>query len=324
MKKDLRMKNKTILVTGHAGFIGSHLVTRLLKEKFKVVGVDNYNDYYSPKRKEKNVEPFRTDENFKEYRLDILDLKKLFQVFEDQKFDTVVHLAARAGVRPSIANPLLYNQVNVEGTLNILELMRQFKVEQMIFGGSSSVYGNQEKVPFAETDPTDEPVSPYAATKKAGEMLVHAYAYLYGIKTTALRFFTVYGPSGRPDMAPYIFTSKILKGETITRFGDGSSSRDYTYVLDIVDGIIKAIEKPFKFEIINLGNNNPVKLNEFIGLVEKLTGKKAKIMESPRNPADVEKTFADISKAKKLLGWKPKVSLKEGMKNFVEWYKNSA
>lgn len=315
---------KTILVTGHAGFIGSHLTAKLLESGNKVVGVDNFNDFYSPARKRANVAPFLTNPNFKQYELDILDAGGLKRVFEDQTINTVVHLAARAGVRPSIVNPGLYEEVNVKGTLNILETMRQFNVKHLVFGSSSSVYGNQTKVPFAETDPVNEPVSPYAATKKAGEMLCYTYSYLHKIQITCLRFFTVYGPAGRPDMAPYLFTEKILKGESIIRYGDGKSSRDYTYVNDIVFGIVAAVDKPFDFEIINLGNHQPVTLNDFIALVEKLTGKKAEIMENPRNPADVLTTYADILKAKKLLDWEPKTKLEDGLKLFIDWYKQSA
>ena len=320
----MSVNKKTILVTGHAGFIGSHLVSLLLAKKYKVIGVDNYNDYYKVSQKQENTKDLKKDKNFSEYKLDILDFKALERVFEENQIDMIVHLAARAGVRPSIINPLLYEEVNVKGTLHILEMARKFKIGNMVFGASSSVYGNQEKVPFLETDPVNKPVSPYAATKKAGEMLCYTYSYLHDIKITCLRFFTVYGPSGRPDMAPYIFTSRILNDETITRFGDGSSERDYTYIDDIVRGILAALENPFRFEIINLGNSNPVKLNKFISLVEKLTGKKAKIMENPRNSADVKKTYADISKAKRLLDWEPKVGLEVGMKQFVEWYKKSA
>jgi UDP-glucuronate 4-epimerase len=315
------MKFKKVLVTGHAGFIGSHLTKRLLNEGCQVIGVDNYNNYYNPEWKKENVKEFLTNKNFNEQKLDIVDYQKLKIIFEENEFDLVVHLAARAGIRPSLINPLLYEEVNVKGTLNLLELARKHQVKQFIFGSSSSVYGNQEKVPFAEDDPANQPVSPYAATKKSGEMLCYTYSYLHDIKMTVLRFFTVYGPKGRPDMAPYLFTEKILTGKTITRFGDGSTSRDYTYIDDAVAGIMTAIDKPFKFEIFNLGNNRPVSLNDFIALIEKITGKKAKIMEQPRHPADVKQTYAEIQKAKKLLNWQPTTPLEEGLKKFVEWYK---
>jgi len=318
------MKNKsTVLVTGNAGFIGSSLTKRLLDLDFKVVGVDNFNNYYSPAQKRSNVAEFKNNKNFKQYKLDILDFKKLKQVFETELPDKIIHIAARAGVRPSIVNPILYEEVNVKGTLHLLEMARIFEIKQFALAASSSVYGNQEKVPFSEIDPVNNPVSPYAATKKAAEMLCHTYSFLYDLPVTALRFFTVYGPKGRPDMAPYIFMSKILQNQPITRFGDGSSSRDYTYIDDIVDGIVKALNKPFKFEIFNLGNNKPVKLNNFIKLIEKLTGKKAKIKQMPRISADVVKTYADISKAKKMLGWQPKTDLETGMKKFIDWFKEN-
>jgi UDP-glucuronate 4-epimerase len=315
----MEINKKIILVTGHAGFIGSSLVSELLSLKYLVVGVDNFNDYYEPKQKERNVKPFKGNKNFCEYRLDITDKKNLEQVFEDHKIDVVAHLAARAGVRPSILDPDLYEKVNVMGTKNVLELAGQYKIKQLVMASSSSVYGNQTKTPFSESDKLDKPVSPYAETKLKAEELCREYGERYDLMITVLRFFTVYGPKGRPDMAPYLFTQKILNNETITRYGDGSSSRDYTYIDDIVAGILKAIEKPFKFEIINLGNNKPVELNQFIETIEELTGKKAVIRQEPRHPADVKQTYADISKAKKLLGWEPKTELKEGLKKLIEW-----
>lgn len=314
------MSSRQILVTGNAGFIGSHLTDNLVKRGNSVIGVDNFNDFYSPKFKEKNIFGFKLKKNFKQYRQNITNITDLERVFEENQIDTVVHLAARAGVRASIVNPRLYQQVNVGGTLNLLELARKFKSKQFIFGSSSSVYGNQKKTPFSETDPVNQPVSPYAATKKAGEMLSYSYSYLHEIKMTVLRFFTVYGPRGRPDMAPYIFTKAISERAPIIRYGNGSSRRDYTYVDDIVKGIVRAIDKPFKFEVINLGSNQPVKLNDFIKTIEKLTGKKAKIRQQPRNPADVKQTFAEIKKAKRLLNWQPEVDLEKGMKQFIDWY----
>jgi UDP-glucuronate 4-epimerase len=313
---------KTVLVTGQAGFIGSHLTEKLLKKGYRVVGVDNFNDYYSPKQKQANIKLLGKDKNFKEYRLDILETEKLKKVFEENKIELIAHLAARAGVRPSILNPELYKKVNIQGTKNLLEMAKEFKIKRFILASSSSVYGDQKKVPFSESDRLGKPLSPYAASKQEAEKLCREYAGKYRMQMTILRFFTVYGPRGRPDMAPYLFTEKILKGKPIIRFGDGSSSRDYTYVGDIVEGIIKAVERPFEFEIINLGNNQPVKLNEFIALIEKLIGKKARIKKQPRHPADVKRTYADINKAKKLLGWQPKTDLETGMRKFIEWYKN--
>jgi len=315
-------KINTILVTGNAGFIGSHLNKALLDKSYRVIGVDNFNDYYNPKFKEENVKELANNENFKQYRVDIVNIEKLEKVFQDSEIDLIVHLAARAGVRPSLENPQLYERVNVQGTKNLLQMTEKFKINRFIFGSSSSVYGIQKKIPFSENDVLQKPVSPYAETKLKGEKLCQKYAEKYGINMTILRFFTVYGPKGRPDMAPYLFTKALMKDKTIIKFGDGSSSRDYTYVDDIVAGIIQAIEKPFKFEIFNLGNNNPVSLNDFIALVEKLTDKKAKIEIKDRHPADVPKTYADISKAKKLLNWQPETDLETGMKKFVEWYIN--
>lgn len=316
----------SILITGCAGFIGSHTTHALLKNGYNVIGIDDLNDFYNPEWKKQNLAKFQNETNFTYHRLDITNQEKTAEVFsqaqeKDQSITKIVHLAARAGVRPSIKDPLLYQEVNVKGTLNLLELARRFQVPQFVFASSSSVYGNQTKVPFSETDPVNEPVSPYAATKKAGEMLCYAYAHLYGIKTSCLRFFTVYGPKGRPDMAPYLFTEAVLQGKPIKKFGDGTTRRDYTYIDDIVEGIVAAVEQPFEFEIFNLGNNQPVTLNEFIAEVEAATGKKAIIQQEPMQPGDVEQTYADITKAKKMLGFEPKTSLKQGLKKFVEWYK---
>ncbi|MGI5828343.1 MAG: GDP-mannose 4,6-dehydratase [Patescibacteria group bacterium] len=312
--------HRTVLVTGGAGFIGSSLIAKILPT-YKVICVDDFNDYYSPAWKEENVKPFHGNKNFTLYKADIRNLEMLEQIFKNHKPNKIIHLAARAGVRPSIKEPHLYEETNVKGTLNLLELARMYAVPHFIFASSSSVYGNQEKIPFSETDPVNEPVSPYAATKKAGEMLCYTYAHLYKIKTTCLRFFTVYGPKGRPDMAPYLFTEAALSGRPITRFGDGATKRDYTYIDDIVEGVFKAIEKPFDFEIINLGNNKPITLNKFIEILEKATERKINLMTLPIQPGDVNQTYADIEKAKKLLNWQPKIPLEEGLKQFVSWYK---
>lgn len=309
--------SRKILVTGNAGFIGSNLTKRLLEIGNKVVGTDNFNDYYSPKRKEKNIAEFKTNPNFTQERVDILNTEKLKLILSQNRPETVIHLAARAGVRPSLLNPELYYQVNVVGTKNLLELAKKYSVKQFILASSSSVYGDQTKIPFSEADKLAKPVSPYAETKLKAEALCKQYNF----PVTVLRFFTVYGSKGRPDMAPYLFSKQILEGQTITRFGDGSTSRDYTYIDDIVEGIIAAVNKPFAYEIINLGNNQPVKLNDFIKIVEKITKKKAKIIEKPRHPADVPKTYADITKAQRLLNWHPKIDLETGMRRFIDWYK---
>ena len=310
-----------ILVTGGAGFIGSHVCEALLKKGHFVICVDNLNSYYNPKIKKENIEGCLKNKKFKFYKKDITDYIELKKVFSDNKIDKIVHLAARAGVRASIKDPLLYERVNVGGTLNLLEVAKGYKIKNFVFGSSSSVYGNNKKVPFSESDSTNMPVSPYAATKKAGELICYVYSHIYGIPTTCLRFFTVYGPRGRPDMAPYKFTKLINEGKKIDMYGRGNTSRDYTYVDDIVGGIIKALDSNFKYEIINLGNSNTVKLKYFISLIEKELEKKAKIKIMPAQIGDVKRTYADINKAKKLLGYKPKVKIEEGIKEFVRWYK---
>lgn len=315
------MKSKKILVTGHAGFIGSSLVSRLLQDGYKVTGVDNYNDYYNLCFKERNVSEFNNNRNFVEYKGDIRDVKFLADVFRQEQIGTVVHLAARAGVRASLLDPDSYHEVNVGGTTNLLKLSKKSKIDQFIFASSSSVYGNQKKTPFSESDTLSKAVSPYAETKMIGEKICSNFAKESGVATTILRFFTVYGPKGRPDMALYLFCQKALKGLPIVKFGDGNSSRDYTYIDDVIDGIVKTIKNPFEFEIINLGNNTPIPLNDCIALVEKVTKKKIKIEHQPRHPADVLKTFSDISKANELLNWQPQIELETGLNKFVKWFK---
>lgn len=315
------MESKTkILVTGGAGFIGSNTIKRLLDSGYFVVCVDNFNDYYDPRAKERNIRTFLTNENFRLYREDICNFLKMDKIFKKENFDKVCHLAARAGVRSSIKAPFLYEEVNVKGTLNMLELSRVYKVKSFVFASSSSVYGNNKKIPFSENDSVDFPVSPYAATKKTCELLAYTYHHLYGLKCTGLRFFTVYGPCGRPDMAPFLFVDAIYKGKEIKRFGDGTAKRDYTFIDDVTDGITAAIEKGLSYEIINLGNNKPIELNYFVGLIEKLLGKKAIVKEYPKQPGDVDTTYADISKAQELLNYVPKISINEGMSKFIDWY----
>jgi len=314
------MKRQTILITGGAGFIGSHLVDRLIDRGDIVVVVDNLNRFYSPKQKRANIAHNLKGDRFYFQKADIRDRSRLQDIFSRYRFDCVVHLAAMAGVRPSIEKPLLYADVNVLGTLNILEQIRHFSVKQLVFASSSSVYGERSG-PFRETDSTDEQISPYGATKKAGELLCQTYAHLYGIKTTVFRLFTVYGPRNRPDMACFRFMDALMKGRPITRFGKGDSGRDYTYVDDAVDGLIAALGKPFAFEILNVGNSSPVKLNTLIQTFEALTGKKARINELPLQPGDVSLTFADISKAKRLLGYSPSVPLQKGLERLYAWYR---
>lgn len=315
------MKKGIILVTGAAGFIGSHLTDRLLTLGYNIIGIDNFNDYYDPKIKEGNLKFAKNFRNFKIYKLDITDLQGLKKLFKKEVPALIIHLAARAGVRSSIEKPKLYTHTNVLGTINLLKLAADFKIENFIFGSSSSVYGESKKIPFREDDPCQNIISPYASSKMAAESIVASFHKNHGLKSTILRFFTVYGPRGRPDMAPAIFTKAIINGDEIVQFGDGSSMRDYTYIDDITDGILQAIHKDLKFEIINLGNNNPVTLNKFIKTLEKLTGKGAKIKKLPKQEGDVEKTWANIVKAKKLLGWEPKIKIAKGLINYIEWLK---
>ncbi|EKE19171.1 MAG: hypothetical protein ACD_9C00112G0001 [uncultured bacterium] len=309
-----------VLVTGGAGFIGSNVTKKLLERGDSVICVDEFNDYYSPKIKELNVSKFADNQNFKLYRGSITDYDFLKSVFEKEKIQRVFHAAARAGVRPSIENPFIYENTNVKGTLNLLHLSKEFGVENFVLTSSSSVYGNSSKVPFSESDPVDNPISPYAATKKATELLGYTYHHLYGLNVNVVRPFTVYGPGGRPDMFPFICTKLIDEGSEVKRFGDGSTRRDYTFIDDIVDGVISAIDNIFGYEIFNLGNSNTVELNYFISTVEKILGKKANIKEYPMQPGDVLITNADLTKSKKLLGYDPKTKIEEGMRRFIKWY----
>jgi UDP-glucuronate 4-epimerase len=310
-----------VLITGGAGFIGSHTTTALLSRGDQVVCLDNFNDYYSPERKRKNVAEFLGDIGYSLYEGDIRDRERLGEIFAKEKPDKVIHIAAMAGVRPSIERPLLYEEVNIKGTLNMLEAARRHRVTNFLFASSSSVYGGQEKVPFSEDDPIASPISPYAATKAAGELLCHTYHHLYGLNVTCLRFFTVHGPKGRPDMAPYLFTQWVFEGAELKMFGDGTTSRDYTYIDDIVSGVVAALDADLSYEIINLGNSQTVVLRDFIALVEDLVGKKANIVQLPMQPGDMPRTCADISKARHLLGYDPQTPVEKGMKHFVAWYR---
>lgn len=312
---------KKILVTGCAGFIGSSLTDKLLDCGYNVVGIDNFNDYYDPKIKEANIQLAVKNKNFKLYRANILNLNKIRQIFKKEKPEIVVHLAARAGVRPSIENPKLYGEINILGTVNLLKLSADFKVRKFIFGSSSSVYGNSKRLPFTEDDPCSQIISPYGSSKRSAEFFVESFAKNTDLKCVILRFFTVYGPRGRPDMAPFLFTNAITKGLPVKQFGDGSTSRDYTYIDDVVDGILLALNKNINFEIINLGNNHPVALTEFIEVIEQISGKKALVHKIPLQTGDVLSTWANISKAKQLLGWQPKILLNLGLENFLRWKK---
>ncbi|MBI4118592.1 MAG: NAD-dependent epimerase/dehydratase family protein [Parcubacteria group bacterium] len=306
-----------ILVTGGAGFIGSHLVRRLLDSGHDVISIDNLNSYYDPKLKQARLRDIAS--GVKNYRIDIAQEDALEKVFQKHSFDCIYHLAAQAGVRYSLENPFVYADANYKGTLNIFELARRHGIKRVVFASSSSVYG-KDAVPFREDMKVDTPVSIYAASKRAGELLGHSYAHLFGMNITCLRFFTVYGPYGRPDMSPHTFTKAILEGKPITFFNKGRMKRDFTYVDDIVEGLMAALRKPKGFEIINLGCGNPTSLRDFVNAFESALRKKAKIKYAPLQAGDMVETYADIAKAKKLLGYTPKTAVEEGVERFVRWY----
>ena len=309
-----------ILITGGAGFIGSHLAKKLIERGDKVVLIDNFNDYYDPRLKHDRIKKFLQGYKFVLYKGDIRNFKLLEKVFQKEKLDKIVHLAAMAGVRNSLINPLLYEDVNVIGTINLLELSVKHKIKNFVFASSSSVYGNNKKTPFSETDSVDRPVSPYAATKKACELISHVYSHIYGLPVTALRYFTVYGPWGRPDMALFLFVDAIIKNKPIKVFNYGKMTRNFTYVDDIVSGTIKVLDANLRYEIMNIGGDREDTLLKFIETIEKHVGKKAKKKLMPIQPGDVPSTVADIRKLRRL-GWKPKTRIEEGIKKFVEWYK---
>lgn len=317
---------KSILVTGAAGFIGANLVLRLLesREPVCIVGLDNMNDYYDPALKEARLSQIeeRATGNFQFVRGDITDAASLERIFAEHRFDTVVNLAAQVGVRYSLQNPHTYVQTNVVGFLNILEACRKYEVKHLVFASSSSVYGINAKVPYAETDRTDQPVSTYAATKKCDELLAHVYRQTYGLPITGLRFFTVYGPWGRPDMAPMLFAKAICAGEPINVFNGGDMLRDFTYVDDIVEGIVRVMgETPKGYALYNIGGSNPVKLTDFIVALEEALGRKAVQHFLPMQPGDVPTTYADATALERDFGFTPRITLREGLRKFAEWYK---
>jgi UDP-glucuronate 4-epimerase len=316
------MTQQNILVTGGAGFIGSHLVEHLLNEgRWRVTVVDDFNDFYAPTLKRANIAPHLGRADFQLVEADIRDQAALAQVFQQTPFACVVHLAARAGVRPSLSEPLLYTETNITGTLHLLELARAHDVRQFVFGSSSSVYGINAKVPFSEDDPVRQPISPYAATKGAGELLCHTYAHLHGLRSVALRFFTVYGARQRPDLAIHKFAKLISAGQPIPVFGDGTTRRDYTYIDDIIAGVRAAIDYDASlYEAINLGESRTVELRELIALLEQALDRKAVIDRQPMQPGDVPQTFADITKARRLLGYNPQINIEDGIKRFVAWF----
>lgn len=319
--------HKRVLVTGGAGFIGSSVAEFLLKRGDNVVIVDEMNDYYDVRIKEANLALLRDlcpDEGrLAIYRGDICDDALMLDIFEKERPEWVCHMAARAGVRPSIADPFVYIHSNIKGTTHLMELSHKFGVKNFVFASSSSVYGGSKSTFFSEEESVDNPVSPYAASKKACELLAYTYHHLYNLNISALRFFTVYGPRGRPDMAPFKFIDRVSRGLEIQQFGDGSSSRDYTYISDIVNGIVRAVDRPHKYEVFNLGKGNGTSLKEFIDLVQKHTGKKAIIKVMPDQPGDVPYTCADVGKAFELLGYKACIPFDEGIRRTVEWYEEA-
>lgn len=318
---------KTYLITGGAGFIGSSLADSLLKDNNRVIVIDNFCDFYDPKIKENNIKNALNSSDYKLYRGDIRDVSILEKIFDENNIDVVVHLAAMAGVRPSIENPVLYQEVNCVGTQNILEVMKKYNVKKLVMASSSSVYGNTKEVPFNEEMIVDYAISPYAATKKANEVMTHVYHKLFNMNVIMLRFFTVYGPRQRPDLAINKFTQLMLNGEKIPMFGDGTTSRDYTYIEDIVDGIKKSINyvnnNDNVYEIINLGNNNPTTLKEMIKTIGEVLNVEPVIEQLSMQPGDVDRTYADINKAKRILGYTPMTDFKTGISKFIEWYQNN-
>jgi UDP-glucuronate 4-epimerase len=317
---------RNILITGGAGFIGSHLVDHLLATgEWWITVVDDFNDFYDPAIKSENVRLHLENPNYHLFRIDIRDRPALETVFQSARFDCIVHLAARAGVRPSLQQPLLYAETNITGTMNLLELARAHQIKQFVFGSSSSVYGINAKVPFSEDDPIRQQISPYAATKAAGELLCHTYSHLYGFRCVCLRFFTVYGPRQRPDLAIHKFARLLSEGKPIPVFGDGSTRRDYTYIDDIIAGVRAAIDyQASDYEVINLGESRTVELRELISLLEKELGVEVQIDRQPLQPGDVPQTFADITKARRLLNYNPQTPIEEGIRKFVAWFQSGS
>jgi UDP-glucuronate 4-epimerase len=310
-----------VLITGGAGFIGSKIAKELMDRGDEVAIIDNFNDYYDPKLKRDRVKNILGGYEFSLYEEDIRNYEKLENIFQKEKPDKIIHLAAMAGVRNSLLNPLLYEDVNVKGMMNLLELSVKYKIKNFVYASSSSVYGNNKKTPFSEDDSVDTPISPYAATKKSTELLAHVYSHIHGLNTTGLRYFTVYGPWGRPDMALFKFTKNILEEKPIDVYNYGKMSRNFTYVDDIVSGTITVLYADLKYEVMNIGGDKEETLMRFIEVIEENLNKKADKNLMPIQPGDVPSTVADISKLRKL-GWEPTTQIEEGIKNFVEWYRN--
>jgi UDP-glucuronate 4-epimerase len=313
------------LITGAAGFIGMHTAKRLLEQGEEVVGLDNLNDYYDPALKEYRLAQLTPYSNFRFVKMDLADRAGIAELFKAEQFTHVIHLAAQAGVRYSLENPFAYVDSNLVGTMTVLEGCRQNPVKHLVYASSSSVYGMNAKIPFSETDQVDNPVSLYAATKKANELMAYSYSKLYKIPTTGLRFFTVYGPAGRPDMAPWLFTEAILKGEPIKVFNQGKMQRDFTYIDDIVEGIFRIQQQPpqreVPYSLFNIGNNQPIELSRFIEAIEIACGKQADKIMLPMQPGDVERTYADTSTLEEKVGYKPRMEVEEGIANFLQWYR---
>ena len=327
-----------ILVTGTAGFIGFHFAKKLLDDGYEIIGADNCNDYYQVSLKESRLSILQDYSSYSMYRIDLSDYEAVEKIFQENDIKTVVHLAAQAGVRYSLKNPGAYIHSNINGFMNILEVCRHHEIDHLIYASSSSVYGANVKMPFSVQDNVDHPVSLYAATKKSNELMAHTYSHLYGIPTTGLRFFTVYGPWGRPDMAYFKFTKNILEGNPIKVFNHGRMKRDFTYIDDIVDGMVRLLDRPPQpnhnwnralpdpgssyapYKIYNIGNNQPVDLMRFIHTLEELLGKKAQMEFLPMQPGDVESTYADIEDLRQAVGFNPSTSIEEGLKHFVQWY----
>ena len=314
--------SKTILVTGSAGFIGFHTAKKLLERGDTVVGIDSFNDYYNPQLKEARNEILEQFSNFHLFRGKIEDQSMIQNILKTYDIQSVCHLAAQAGVRYSLSNPFAYEQSNICGLLTLLEAVKDKKIHNFVYASSSSVYGGNTKLPFSTTDPTDTPISFYAATKKSNELMAHVYHHLYNIPLTGLRYFTVYGPWGRPDMALYIFTKAICEDRPLQIFNNGNMKRNFTYIDDIVDGTITALDTPLGYEILNIGSENTTELMKCIKILEQTLGKKAKKEMMPLQPGDIVDTIADITQTKKLLSFEPKTSIEQGIPRFVEWYKN--
>lgn len=313
--------NQSILVTGAAGFIGFHLTRKLLERGNQVIGVDNLNPYYDVTLKKARLDRLKPLNGFFFYKEDIQNLSGLKEIFQKHSIDRVCNLAAQAGVRYSLKDPFSYQKSNLEGFLNLLELAREYEISNFVYASSSSVYGDNPKIPFSVDDRVDSPVSLYGATKKANELMAHAYSHLFGIPCTGLRFFTVYGPWGRPDMALFLFTDAILNDRPINVYNYGRMKRDFTYVDDVVEGTMAALEKPFAYEVFNLGNSDPIELMDFIGIIEEELGREAQKNLMPLQPGDVLETSADIGKSKDMLGFSPKTPTREGIRKFLAWYR---